>query len=190
MLCQCECGKEKVFYLANIIPKPNARYTKSCGCKRGGLVGDIFRTHGMSGGKFYQHWRSLHDRMRPNYINADSYIGIKVCKRWNKFENFKDDMYESYQAHLALHGGRETTLDRKEVLGNYEPSNCRWATQLEQARNKKTTIWADYKGEKVALIELCERLGLNYSCTYGRIRRGYSLEEALNNKPWQHKKII
>lgn len=140
VLCLCECGRKKEFYLSNIIPKPNSRYTLSCGCKRGLLVGSKVKSHGMSKSKFYKRWRSMFDRTLPSYICSESYQGIVVDNHWKKFESFLKDMYDSYIIHRSLHGERKTTLDRINVLGNYCKKNCRWATPSEQASNQKRNL--------------------------------------------------
>lgn len=137
VLCKCECGRIKQFYLSNIIPKKKARYTVSCGCKRSGIVSTKVSTHAMSKTKFYKRWRSMFDRCSPKYICAKDYVGVRICKRWSKFKNFKEDMYESYLRHREEFGERQTTLDRKNPYGNYEPKNCRWATFSEQSKNIK-----------------------------------------------------
>ena len=137
VLCRCICGKEKEYYLSNIIPKPNARYTYSCGCKRSHMVSEKNKKHGMCGTKFYKRWRSMFDRCLPSYICSDSYVGISVDERWNDFKLFYEDMYESYISHRKVHGERKTTLDRIDVFGNYNKDNCRWATPKQQENNKK-----------------------------------------------------
>lgn len=137
VICKCDCGNIKEFYLSNIIPKPKARYTVSCGCKKSDIVSYKNTKHGMYNDKFYKKWRSMFDRTLPSYICYNSYVGVTVCNRWSNFLNFKSDMYESYLKHLDNYGYRNTTLDRINPFGNYEPSNCRWATIEEQAHNKK-----------------------------------------------------
>ncbi len=127
----------------------------------------------------------MFDRMNPNYINASSYKGIRICERWTSFAFFKEDMYESWKEHEQKHGGRETTLDRINVNGNYEITNIRWATQKEQARNKKDTVRIPYKGKLVSLVDVCEELNLPYSGIRDRLKRGYSVEQALTYKPWE-----
>lgn len=184
--CICVCGKVKNYYLSNILPKPNARYTHSCGCIRGKLVADKNSTHRLSGTKFYRHWRSMLERTEnENYINSDSYKGIRVSKRWHEFLNFKEDMYESWLIHNREHGGRDTTIDRIDVYGNYNKENCRWATQAEQGLNKKNTVRVIYEGKEISLKQLCEDLGKNYKRVYPRIRSGFSLNRALHAEPWQ-----
>jgi hypothetical protein len=61
--------------------------------------------------------------------------GITVCKRWLKFENFYEDMGKEYGE--RIYKGEKVSLDRKEVNGNYAPGNCRWATDLQQSRNRR-----------------------------------------------------
>lgn len=178
-----------MLYLSNIIPKPNARYTHSCGCKRSQLVIKKNTVHGLSSSKFYRHWRSMFDRMSPNYIDALSYVGISVCDRWKDFGNFTADMYASWLKHNTDNGGRNTTLERKNTAGNYTPENCKWATQKEQARNKKNTTFVEYQGRRVPLVALCESLCLKYGTVRGRILKlGYSLHDAITCQPWQKPK--
>ena len=85
--------------------------------------------------------------------------GIKVCDEWVNPENGFDVF-----ADWALSHGYtdEMTIERIDINGNYCPENCKWIPMREQARNKGTTFWVVYKGEKVSLGELCERLNLNY----------------------------
>lgn len=97
--------------------------------------------------------------------------GITVCERWSEFENFLADM-----------GPKPTprhTIERKDVNGNYEPDNCRWATRAEQARNLRRTVYVEHNGERRLLIDVADGLGLNRQMVYGRLKNGWSLEDAL-----------
>ena len=97
--------------------------------------------------------------------------GIRICKRWDVFENFLADM-----------GNRppETTLDRINNDGDYTPSNCRWATRKQQCGNKRMCIYVEHKTERVTLKEYARRVGRPYNTLLSRIQRyGWSIEEAL-----------
>lgn len=87
----------------------------------------------------------MFDRISPKYICAKDYVGIKVCKRWSKFENFLDDMLGDYCVHAALWGERQTTLDRINPFKDYSKKNCRWATFSEQNLNTKRQWLQKYK---------------------------------------------
>ena len=92
-------------------------------------------THGMTGTRIHRIWQGMLQRCRSkNNLNYGG-RGIKVCKRWLKFENFQVDMYESYVEHVAKFGEYDTTLDRKKNDGNYSKQNCRWATREMQLNN-------------------------------------------------------
>lgn len=90
------------------------------------------KTHGMRGTPTHNSWRSMKHRcLNPKGRQYPDYggRGITVCARWMKFENFLADMGER--------PGKEYSLDRIDNDGNYEPSNCRWATRSEQQKNKR-----------------------------------------------------
>jgi len=135
---RCDCGAEKEIDGAHV------RYGKivSCGCYLNSILSENAkkhlarfagsnRSHGMSRTPVYAVWKTMHDRCRnPRNKDYKHYgaLGVQVCERWAKFENFIADM-----------GPRPDglTLERNDPAGNYEPSNCRWATWAEQQRNKR-----------------------------------------------------
>lgn len=90
----------------------------------------------------YKKWCSTKQKCED--LNTQNYRyyggrGIKVCDRWQLYENFENDLLESFLEHVKQFGLKETTLERKDYDGNYEPSNCIWATWEEQAKNRRDT---------------------------------------------------
>lgn len=123
--CLCDCGKT-CFVTSDDLKQSR---TKSCGCLKSGNR----KTHGMSHSKLYNSWRAMHERCRlKTHIGFKNYggRGISVCDEWKNFQSF----YE-----WALKSGytEGLTIDRIDVDGNYEESNCRWVTMQEQQKNKQ-----------------------------------------------------
>jgi hypothetical protein len=112
--------------------------------------------------------------------------GIKVCERWQSFENFLADMGERPAG---------TSLDRyPDPNGDYEPDNCRWATAKQQANNRRLAVTArilDHDGLSLTMTEWCARLGIHKATLGGRLARGWSVHKALTVPPkrvgqWRH----
>lgn len=100
--------------------------------------------HGLRYTSFYKKWQSLKSRcLNHKAHNWKDYggRGIKVCNEWLEFTNFRDDMYESYLKHVSIHGEHDTTIERKDVNGNYNKDNCKWITEEEQHCNARTNKW-------------------------------------------------
>lgn len=98
--------------------------------------------------------------------------GITVCERWST----------SYEAFLEDMGPRPSTdhsLDRIDVNGNYEPSNCRWATRSEQARNTRTSVYVEHAGLRLTLPDWAERLGVPTARLRNRLDAGWPLDRVL-----------
>jgi hypothetical protein len=103
-----------------------------------------------------------------NYVNR----GIKVCHRWRcSFLNFLDDMGEV--------PGPEYTLDRIDNDKGYYPSNCRWATAKEQARNRRTNHLITYRGKTQCIAAWGELYGIDGEVLRHRLLNGWSIERAL-----------
>ena len=128
-VCKCECGKEKIIDSGCL----KNGHTKSCGCYRKKFHADLQRKHGMTGTRLYNCWNGM--ILRTTYKNHKAYHnyggrGIKVCKEWLDSSTFFE--------WAKSHGYKDNlSLDRVNNDGNYEPSNCRWATSKEQANNKR-----------------------------------------------------
>ena len=108
--------------------------------------------------------------------------GIRVCKRWREdVLNFKKDMYESYLAHIAIYGEKNTSIERIDNLKDYSKSNCKWATVIQQSRNRRSNIVVEFENEKIILKDLAKKIGMNYLTLYSRfILRKWPLEKAIN----------
>ena len=138
--------------------------------------GKFCNTHGMRRTKLYRVWCSMKERC--NNTNNKSYKhyglrGIKVCEEWaGDFKCFYDwAIANGYQEGL--------TIDRINVDGNYEPSNCRWVDVKTQNRNYGRNHFVDYNGRKYCVVELAEMYGIPYRRLLYRIKNGMDIEKAL-----------
>jgi hypothetical protein len=187
-LCYCDCGKKIKSHTSLL----NAGKVRSCGCLKKELLIAKNTTHGLSGSSFYNIFNMMKKRCdcNNNSINKKYYSerGIEVCSYWENFENFKEDMYESYLMHVKEYGKKNTTIDRVDNNKGYSKENCRWATRKEQNRNKRNNIYAVYKGEKKTITEISLEMGGCKELIRHRLITGWSIEKAINtpvNKNYQ-----
>lgn len=178
--CRCTCSRVRVVYGGRLVGKRS----ESCGCWRRERLATLRTRHGESGqrdgkgGKTgttvaYRAWTKMHDRCGnangPDWLDYGG-RGIKVCRRWAKFENFLADMGRC-PAGLSL--------DREDTHGNYSPGNCRWATAKTQSRNRRNVRKYHYLGRNWAFPELVEHSGLKAETLRFRLNRGEQLPYAL-----------
>lgn len=181
-LFRCECGTIKRMRYDSV----KAGTIKSCGCKRKyfAQINKHYK-HAGHGTRLYNIYNKMKARCYdPNYSEAKYYgeRGITVCEEWrNSFEIFRDwAMAHGYNDDLSI--------DRIDTNKGYSPDNCRWATPIEQSRNKRSNIRITYNGETKCLKEWCDALNLPYGTIGARIRRGWEPERALTEplgKTWK-----
>lgn len=172
-LFQCECGNQCVCNKNYV----TSGHTTSCGCYIQTKIKNGLRTsHGFTHTRMYKIFhmmksRCYHDTNRAfcNYGGR----GITICKEWlDDFNNFyKWAINNGYTDNL--------TIDRIDVNGNYEPSNCRWVDKKTQSRNTRRNRFYKYKGEVHCLSEWCEILNLDKALVRTRIRDGWSFKKAI-----------
>lgn len=125
----------------------------------------------------YNSWYSMKSRCldeRHERFPHYGAKGVKICQRWiDSFDNFMDDMGKRPEG---------TTLDRIDSKGNYEPSNCRWATYSEQTLNTSSTLWINDNGENICLTYFAKKYGIPPTTIKHRINRGDSIDQ-LKEKP-------
>ena len=179
-LFRCDCGREKIILKSSVL----AGRIVSCGCygKERRMASKGATKHNRTGDKVYYTWVGIKERCtNPNVEMFKNYggRGIKVCDRWiNSFENFLSDMGEPPSA--------KHSIERIDNNGNYEQSNCKWATNKEQSRNKSNTKYATYRGVTKALLDWCEELNLSYNLMRDRLLKGWTEERAFEtSKFWR-----
>lgn len=170
-LCVCECGTEREVCGASLLRGVSV----SCGCHQKEVVTKMNIKHGMVGTTEYGSWQNMMNRCyNKSGQNWELYggRGIKVCDRWHDFSNFYEDMGQKPDG--------KNSIDRIDVNGDYEPSNCRWADQTEQMNNMRRNRIETYKGESMTVSQLARKYGIKPSVLSGRLNRyNKTIEEAL-----------
>ena len=164
-ICQCECGNQTEVFTAKL----RSGHTKSCGC-----LSTFTGRHLKTNTRLYRIWCKIKERCYNTNCSIYKYygaIGIKLCPEWHDFNVFYT---------WAISNGYEPTLsiDRypnKKV--DYSPSNCRWATDIQQNRNSAHNVIISIGNETMCIADFAEKYGIKYSRLRDRVSRGHPLNE-------------
>lgn len=168
--CRCECGSIKIVSLGNL----RNGSSKSCGCTAKIKLQEIRKR---ATPKLSAVWCAMKNRCcNPKVHNYKNYggRGISVCEEWRvSYKNFR---------RWALNNGYSQGLeiDRINVNGDYEPSNCRFVTRSVNQRNKRNNSIFQIGGERKTLAEWCEIYNTNHSRVIARLKYGWDIEKALS----------
>lgn len=170
--CKCVCGSITVVDSTKL----KSGHTKSCGC----YLKRFSMKHGDAGANRsneYSAWAAMVKRCNnatdPSYKNYGG-RGISVCKRW-------EDSYENFLHDMGKRPSDNHSLDRfPDNNGNYEPSNCRWATVKEQNRNKRDNVYLEYGGASKVLQDWAIHLGVSPPSISRYLKEGKSFEWVYN----------
>ncbi len=144
------------------------------------------KSHGLSSSPEYVSYDSMMNRCynqnERSYKNYGA-RGVVVCPRWKgNFSNFLQDMgNKPSESH---------SLDRIDNNGNYESSNCRWATSKEQARNRRSNVLIEHNGESRLLCQWAEHFRIDQKLLRNRLFRGWEFDKAIQNKNFKIKHVI
>lgn len=169
--CACDCGVICIAGRSELV----VGRRKSCGC----LVLELRKTrwfkHGKSNLTEHYIWMGMISRChRPENEAYYKYggRGICVCDRWR-------ESFEAFLSDMGPRPSRAASVDRIDNSGNYEPSNCRWATARQQSRNTRTNVWLEFNGRRQIMADWANELGVPSARICRRLKQGWSVEQAL-----------
>lgn len=163
-VCVCDCGNKVVKAQVDL----RSGDTTSCGCLKREMLALRNTTHGLTDTPAYRKWKGMWARVRDTQRQQNAcYKNIKVCKRWESFQLFLEDMGAPPKGF---------SLDRINNNKGYSKSNCRWVPLSEQAKNTRRLRM--YKGQHIS--EAARAVGLDPDVVFDRINKlGWDIETAL-----------
>jgi len=180
-LAKCSCGTQKPVKIQSM----KKGTSKSCGCY---AIESVRRrkprlTHGLSRTSFESRYYCLRRRCTNKKDKSYKRYGGRGIKcEWKTFEEFKNDMYESYTEYTKKYAStkrKDVQIDRIDNDGNYCKENCRWATAKEQARNRRSNKYFTVKNQTMLVQDWAEQIGIHRATIYKRFKLGWSIEKAL-----------
>lgn len=192
----CECGNKHIANAYNV----KSGQSKSCGCYANEVrIGSSVFVNGsghpsfidgdcdMKKSKFYRVYRGIIQRCNnKNNSQYKNYGGRGIKVEWDSYIDFKRDMKESFDTHVAQYGGRNTSIDRIDVDGNYCKENCRWATYKEQSRNTRRNVYTTVFGETMIVKDAMDKFGHNL---VKRLMNGWDTDQAETLPLHSHRKL-
>ena len=167
--CVCDCGSVTLVRAGKL----SSGQTRSCGCLRK----DLSTTHGLRKSPEYIAWRNIKKRCynpkHPQYADYGG-RGITMCDEWK-------DSFETFYRDMGPRPSPELSIERKNNNEGYSKTNCRWASRMEQANNRRSNLLYEFDGETKTLAEWCRELRLDYDSVRNGLRRGLSFEDALDD---------
>lgn len=134
----------------------------------------------MSKTRIYTTWAAMKDRCRnPKNKRFKHYGGRGIIVEWMDFFSFKNDMMPSFLETQKQNPNVKISIDRINNDGNYSKQNCRWATLVEQGRNRTNNRTIEVDGVSLSLSEWAIVTGLNRETLFSRVRRGWPPNEVL-----------
>lgn len=171
---KCDCGTVRSVSVATL---KNGE-SKSCGCLhkeiQAARFGAYATTHALTGTGAWNSWTAMKSRCTNPKNKAFKHYGgrgIQFCERWGSFKNFLTDMGDRPEG---------KTLDRKDVNGNYTPSNCKWSTQSEQCINRRGITAYKINGENLTIRQWSERLAVSITTLKARLSRNWPLDRVFS----------
>lgn len=165
--CICDCWTEKIIKWCNL----TIWCSKSCWCLVVTRMTKEKTTHWMSWTRFYRSWFSAKQRCinKNNSDYKDYWLRCIKCER-ELFEEFRDDMYESYLKHVEEYWWKQTTIDRIDVNWNYCKENCRRSTQKEQSNNRRNNHVICMLWESKTISQWAQIYNIKPKTIYSRIK--------------------
>lgn len=183
-ICQCDCGNECMVRASRV----KSGMTSSCGC----LAHETLMSRNIKHNCAYLPiYRNYHNMIRRCFDKSDKYYkcyggrGISVCEEWANKDNGFMAFYgwalkNGYKQEILPSGKNKWSVDRIDVNGDYEPSNCRWATDIQQANNRTNNLCLEHDGNRYTMAEFCRKFNLSYNTTLRRYHNGWNPQELIN----------